>query len=134
MGPSSCTPYWSSQWPSLGAPWHLPLASTDTQRELFWKELASQALRRANSYAAPCSRLPPLFSATLIMPPALRPYCASYELLWILNSCTESTGGTNPILLPPACALFGAPSSRNSFLRWLPLMLHSAIAPLSNGR
>jgi hypothetical protein len=56
-------------------------------------------------------------------------------LVTILNSCTESTGGTKAMLLPPWMELLGAPSSRNSLLRfWPPLIDQSAMAPLSNGR
>src|SRR2546427_8386097 len=97
--------------------------------------LASSHQRRANSHALPWTLLLPDFSDTLMMPPAVRPYCASYVLVMILNSCTASTGGTYAMLLPPWIELFGAPSSRNSLLRFFPpLTDQSAIAPLSNGR
>src|SRR5213080_4803657 len=87
------------------------------------------------SHAAPWNDSVPLFNATFRIPPPVCPYSALYmfDITW--NSCTASTIGTYAMLLLPIWPLFDAPSRKNSADESrLPLIDHSAIAPLSNGR
>jgi hypothetical protein len=53
--------------------------------------LSRSFLRKFHTW--PRSVLLPLFSVMLTTPPPVRPYCASYVFVWILNSSTASTGG-----------------------------------------
>jgi len=70
--------------------------------------------------------------ATLIVAPAVWPCCASNVALSTLNSCTASDGGTNATRLP--LAMFGEPSSVNSFTPGAPSATTFVVPALSNGR
>src|SRR5207247_3144645 len=71
----------------------------------------------------PCNWFVPLFVTTLMLAPALRPYCASYWPVWTLNSCSTSVDGIGTPFDPtPFCSavfewiLFAStPSRRNVF-------------------
>src|SRR5512145_2455654 len=91
--------------------------------------VAFRSVSRKNSQPAPLNRFVPLRYATLMTPPALRPYSALMLLVTTLNSATASGDGCmtwfeKPWLLVPY-ALLSMPSSRKllNVLR-RPLMLN----------
>ncbi len=78
------------------------------------------------------NRLVPLLSVTFTVAPAVWPCCASNVAVSTLNSCTAPAGGTKATRRP--LAMFGDPSSVNSFLPGPPSAVKSDVPPLSNGR
>ncbi len=74
----------------------------------------------------------PLLSVTFTVAPAVCPCCASNVAVSTLNSWTAPAGGTNATRRP--LAMFGEPSSVNSFPPEAPSAVIAEVPPLSNGR